>query len=137
MIGVYVLYRGNRCIYVGASTFVERRLREHPLKGKYTSFRLHPCEAENLRPEEQRLIDELKPTLNKAIPTTIRATTKPLTYNYSFRLSDEKIGKLEKIGAEHDRDRTYMVDKAIDFYLKAHAENGTKPTPAKKKAGAR
>ena len=57
--------------------------------------------------------------------------------NYSFRLSMEKIGKLDKLAALDDRDRTYMVDKAIDFYLKAHAENGTKPTPAKKKAGAR
>lgn len=56
--------------------------------------------------------------------------------NYSFRLSAEKIGRLDKIAALDDRDRTYMVDKAIDLYLKTHADNGTKPAP-KKKAGTR
>jgi predicted transcriptional regulator len=60
--------------------------------------------------------------------------------NYSFRLSMEKIAKLDKLAALDDRDRTYMVDKAIDLYLKTHAEkNGTEPhpKPTKKKAGAR
>ena len=64
--------------------------------------------------------------------------------NYSFRLSAEKIGRLDKIDALDDRDRTYMVDKAIDLYLKTHADNGKTPPPLatiksypKKKAGAR
>lgn len=137
MIGVYVLYRGHRCLYVGASTFVERRLQWHALKEQYTRFRVHPCEVENLRREEQRLIDELKPMLNKMTPTTIRAAAKPLTLNCSFRLSDEKIAKLDQIAKMDDRDRSYMVDKAIDLYLKTHAEkNGVAAIP-KKKAGTR
>lgn len=59
--------------------------------------------------------------------------------NYSFRLSEEKIKKLEEIGQQDDRDRTYMVDKAIDLYLRTHTEKNGKPaTPApRKKAGAR
>jgi predicted transcriptional regulator len=50
--------------------------------------------------------------------------------NYSFRLSEEKMARLDEIGKLDDRDRTYMVNKAIDLFLKTHAEkNGTAPNP--------
>lgn len=56
--------------------------------------------------------------------------------NYSFRLSAEKMKKLDEIGEKDERDRTFMVDKAIDLYLRTHAEKNGTPTP-KKKAGTR
>lgn len=56
--------------------------------------------------------------------------------NYSFRLSVEKIKKLDDIGKQDERDRTFMVNKAIDLFLRVHSEkNGT--TLPKKKAGTR
>lgn len=64
--------------------------------------------------------------------------------NYSFRLSVEKMKKLDEIAEKDERDRTFMVDKAIDLYLKTHADNGKTPPPLatiksypKKKAGTR
>jgi predicted transcriptional regulator len=56
--------------------------------------------------------------------------------NFSFRLSVEKMAKLDEIAEADERDRTYMVDKAIDLYLKTHAEKNGATIP-KKKAGTR
>lgn len=57
--------------------------------------------------------------------------------NFSFRLSVEKMAKLDEIAEADERDRTYMVDKAIDLYLKMHAEKNGTPITTKKKAGTR
>lgn len=65
--GIYFLFKGSYCVYVGQSRQVHVRVREHRLKKlekDFDSYAWIPCKPENLDNEELRFIKTLRPKLN-------------------------------------------------------------------------
>ena len=64
--GVYVLFYGNRVIYVGQSVHVQQRIVTHKLEKPYTRCLVKEMPEEMLEETERALIAVLQPPLNKA-----------------------------------------------------------------------
>jgi hypothetical protein len=64
--GVYVLFYGNRIIYVGQSKDVKQRIVTHKLEKPYTRCLVKEIQEEMLEETERALIAVLQPPLNKA-----------------------------------------------------------------------
>lgn len=64
--GIYFLIRNNVCVYVGQSTQIHVRVREHKTKKtvEFDSYSWTMCEPERLNTLEQHYIDLLKPERN-------------------------------------------------------------------------
>ena len=70
--GIYFLFQGENCVYIGQSRYVHARVNEHKrMTGKWAkafdSYAWVPCEPDRLLAEETRLIRKLKPILNLQI----------------------------------------------------------------------
>lgn len=64
MSGIYFLIARNKIIYIGKSTFLERRIARHS-SVKYTQVRVIECQADKLMEYERRLIQYFRPKYNK------------------------------------------------------------------------
>lgn len=64
--GVYMLYWGDICVYVGASSNLRARVKSHPYRKLCTRFRHIECTRDELQRVEQEQMDALRPTLNRA-----------------------------------------------------------------------
>jgi excinuclease UvrABC nuclease subunit len=63
--GIYYLWDGERVLYVGKSTNVRRRLREHArAEIPFIQAFFDPCTADELDSREMAAIREFRPTLN-------------------------------------------------------------------------
>lgn len=65
-VGIYFLFDGEQCVYVGQSRQVHTRVREHRarLKGRFTTYAWIPCRLEELDGLEREYIELLQPPLN-------------------------------------------------------------------------
>lgn len=86
MTGIYFLIRNRKIIYIGQSTDVMRRLREHCQSCWFTKFRVIECDYSRLDEYEKRLIKLFKPPLNTQ-HNTVRS-------NHKFRFLGRKGRKL-------------------------------------------
>ncbi|WP_455153237.1 GIY-YIG nuclease family protein [Bradyrhizobium cenepequi] len=66
-VGIYFLFDGEECVYVGQSRQVHTRVREHRVRGKirFTSYAWVPCQIGQLDELEKTYIDLLQPPANK------------------------------------------------------------------------
>jgi hypothetical protein len=64
--GVYVLFYGNRVIYVGQSVDVQTRITNHKIEKPYTRCLVKELPEEQLDEVERALITVLQPPLNRA-----------------------------------------------------------------------
>ena len=71
--GVYMLFSAGLCVYVGSSRHLRRRIRFHEHRAACDGWDWKNVPAEGLREEEQELLDEFQPRLNKAT-TAVRST---------------------------------------------------------------
>lgn len=65
--GIYFLFDGDTCVYVGQSIQVHARAREHFSSKKYDSYSWLPVPASDLSRWEQHYITLLRPRLNIAL----------------------------------------------------------------------
>jgi hypothetical protein len=63
--GVYMLYVGDECVYIGRSRNMRQRLRCHPLRYSYDRVVTIPLPLISLQGMEQTLIYRHKPKYNK------------------------------------------------------------------------
>lgn len=63
--GVYALYSGDLCLYVGAASSLDRRLASHPLHGKFDRVEWEECPEIELIERENQMIEKLQPTFNQ------------------------------------------------------------------------
>lgn len=63
--GVYFLFKGSECIYVGQSRGVHDRVAAHRSRIDFDSYTWTPVAAHCLNLEERRFIDVIRPRLNK------------------------------------------------------------------------
>lgn len=63
--GVYSLYKGSECIYVGSSIRMRTRLRGHELRLIADSVSFMECNEDELTVTEQITLDTSNPTMNK------------------------------------------------------------------------
>src|SRR6185437_10018716 len=68
--GVYLLYQGQECIYVGYSFNMRKRITYHRLRGKFDRVEALPMPAWEMAAEEFRLLQLYKPRHNKRIGYT-------------------------------------------------------------------
>lgn len=135
---VYVLYRDSECIYVGASSFVEKRLKSHPLRGRFTRYELHPCEFEKLQALEQHYIDTLAPSLNKLKASQVKLRATEILQTFTVYTTDENIRRLDEWAERLRRSRNSLLNEAIEMLLEHLDSNNLKQLRTNsKKAGAR
>lgn len=73
--GVYFLFRGDECVYVGKSKQVHVRIREHRLDKVFDSYSWIPCEAGDLDRSERFYVELLHPEYNfNFVRASIRKT---------------------------------------------------------------
>lgn len=69
--GVYFLFSGDECVYVGKSLQVHTRVREHRTKNstkkEFDSYAFIPCEAGKLDELEAHYIAMMRPRLNESL----------------------------------------------------------------------
>lgn len=62
---VYFLTKGISVVYVGQSTCIESRIKQHEKDKEFNHVYVIPCKEENLLNTERYWIDKLQPTYNK------------------------------------------------------------------------
>ncbi len=75
--GVYFLFKGEECVYIGESNSIFRRSSQHMnhKKNEWDSFKIHPVEGEHKRKAlESFLINVFQPKLNKVFDCPMTAT---------------------------------------------------------------
>lgn len=78
--GVYAMWEGTTCIYVGSSNNVFYRVSSHPHLGKFDAITFRRVPEVELLKWELQWVEELKPTLNKARPCRT-----PKRFRYAWR----------------------------------------------------
>lgn len=63
--GIYALFAGKDCIYVGSSLRIKARIAAHPYRDKAEIIGYWELPASYLLSEERKAIEWLKPALNK------------------------------------------------------------------------
>jgi excinuclease UvrABC nuclease subunit len=64
--GVYHLYDGDECVYVGSSRNMHRRVKNQRQKKVFTRVDFYVCPVNEMAKREQTDIRRIKPKLNKA-----------------------------------------------------------------------
>ena len=142
MTGIYVFYNQNRCIYVGSSVNIEKRIRQHAHRGKFTRIEIHLCEEEELQGKEQSFIDDLKPILNRMPAGKRRKRAIIASRIAAVHTDEENIRRLDKHAERLRRSRNSLINEGIEMLLESittpinlkQIDNRNK---SKKKAGAR
>lgn len=64
--GVYMLFNGEECLYVGSSLRMRERLSSHPYRNMADSIDYATCTKDDLVCTERIYVEKLRPSLNKA-----------------------------------------------------------------------
>lgn len=67
LIGVYFLYKNNQLVYIGQSTDILLRVRNHFKEKDFDSYSYFECELEKLNEVERFLIEKYTPKLNRCM----------------------------------------------------------------------
>lgn len=118
--GVYMLYWGELCLYVGATTNLRARVKSHPHRMRCTGFRFVECARADLKRVEQEKIDALLPTLNRA-----RASASP---------NRRSPAELAEHYARARREDEAKRKRVMDHFRILYPEDFARPAPKPRKA---
>jgi len=88
--GIYRLYLKGICVYVGQSTEMGRRVKNHRRHKEFDEVRWKECLWRDLKSEEQSAIDLYQPALNKQRRAGCSLLTRPSGIR-NFERCDEKM----------------------------------------------
>lgn len=116
--GVYILYMGNSCVYVGGTIRIRQRVASHERTILFDRVEFVLCSVRELNELEEKYIAKLKPALNKetkAKGSRGNANREVL----AFRVKRERLGVLQKLATSESRSLNNMVYVLIREALKA------------------
>jgi hypothetical protein len=97
--GVYILFYGNRVIYVGQSVDVQQRVVAHKLEKPYTRCLVKEMPEQMLHETEKALIAVLQPPLNKA---GVYEENRESEYAHRLVALADLVGRVARSNGWHD-----------------------------------
>jgi len=127
MVGVYLLLKSKKVVYVGQSVDIERRIKEHRADNKdFDDYSIVQCSKELLNTTEEAFILQHNPILNirKAEITIISESSK----KEKLRQYSKKVGmvklvkevkqKLKSISNDLDMPMSQVINMLINNWIK-------------------
>lgn len=120
--GVYFLYKGEDCVYVGGSANVRKRLSSHQHRNKCDSIEFIPCKVGEINQLEKFHIENLKPPLNRQlVPCTSRRRRRTIGGEViSTRIDQDSVRKIQELADGEVRSFGNMLRVLIHEAIEIH-----------------